>query len=284
MSSANWYNGKSINEVEFCTEFMQNRPLKCISGKLFDIDGEVSDSEICHDISVMLTEFVTTGISRKVKSLLEALKLSCHSKPIPIHNNEIHLINGILKTDGTWIPEKRFCVNRLNIFYCYEMQNNNNYPDHFMNFLHELLDLEDVKTLTVSVCVDSVVFVQVKYQLLSTVCTVCKHTIVTRPKTHCQAVHTSTHLNSYFYLSVCKCSVLCVLKTAYLLLWFREICRIKESRGNGWRNDTFDRRYECQKYLCVTFAKVTKAYLAASKIIVKSKEKLYAEVIKHNNR
>ncbi len=34
MSSANWYNGKSINEVEFCTEFMQNRPLKCISGKL----------------------------------------------------------------------------------------------------------------------------------------------------------------------------------------------------------------------------------------------------------
>lgn len=142
-----WYNGKSINEVEFCTEFVQNRPLKCIGGKLYGIDGEISDSEICHDISVMLTEFVATGISRKVKSLLEALKLFCHSKPISVRENEIHLLNGILKTDGTWISEKRFCVNRLNIFYRPEMQNGNYYPDNFLKFLDELLDFEDIKTL-----------------------------------------------------------------------------------------------------------------------------------------
>ncbi|MDE7279782.1 MAG: DNA primase [Oscillospiraceae bacterium] len=142
-----WYNGKSINEVEFCTEFVQSRPLKCIGGKLYSIDGEISDSEICHDISVMLTEFVTTGISRKVKSLLEALKLFCHSEPIPVAENEIHLLNGILKTDGTWISEKRFCVNRLNVFYRPEMQNGNYYPDNFLKFLDELLDFEDVKTL-----------------------------------------------------------------------------------------------------------------------------------------
>ena len=147
MSSPNWYNGKSINEVEFCTEFVQNRPLKCIGGKLYSIDGEVSDSEICHDISVMLTEFVTTGISRKVKSLLEALKLFCHSEPIPVSENEIHLLNGILKTDGTWISEKRFCVNRLNVFYRTEMQNGNCRPDNFLKFLDELLDFEDIKTL-----------------------------------------------------------------------------------------------------------------------------------------
>ena len=147
MSSPNWFNGKSINEVEFCTEFVQNRPLKCINGKLFDIDREISDSEICHDISVMLTEFVTTGISRKVKSLLEALKLFCHSEPIPVRENEIHLLNGILKTDGTWISKKRFCINRLNVFYRPEIQNENYYPNNFMSFLNELLDFEDVKTL-----------------------------------------------------------------------------------------------------------------------------------------
>ncbi len=147
MSSPNWYNGKSINEVEFCTEFVRNRPLKCIGGKLYSIDGEVSDSEICHDISVMLTEVVTTGISRKVKALLEALKLFCHSEPIPVSENEIHLLNGILKTDGTWISEKRFCVNRLNVFYRTEMQNGNCRPDNFLKFLDELLDFEDVKTL-----------------------------------------------------------------------------------------------------------------------------------------
>ena len=126
---------------------MQNRPLKCIGGKLYDIDGEISNSEICHDISVMLTEFVTTGISRKVKSLLKALKLFSHSEPIPVLENEIHLLNGILKTDGTWISEKQFCVNRLNVFYRSEMQNNNNSPDNFIKFLYELLDFEDVKTL-----------------------------------------------------------------------------------------------------------------------------------------
>ena len=147
MSSPNWFNGKSINEVEFCTEFVQSRPLKCIGGKLYGIDGEISDSEICHDISVMLTEFVTTGISRKVKSLLEALKLFCHSEPIPVAENEIHLLNGILKTDGAWISEKRFCVNRLNVFYRPEMQNSNCCPDNFLKFLDELLDFEDVKTL-----------------------------------------------------------------------------------------------------------------------------------------
>ncbi|MDE6764630.1 MAG: DNA primase [Oscillospiraceae bacterium] len=147
MSSPNWYNGKSINEVEFCTEFVQNRPLKCIDGKFYSIDGEISDSEICHDISVMLTEFVTTGISRKVKSLLEALKLFCHSEPIPVFENEIHLLNGFLKTDGTWISEKRFCINRLNVFYRPEMQNGNYSPDNFLKFLDELLDFEDVKTL-----------------------------------------------------------------------------------------------------------------------------------------
>lgn len=147
MNSPNWYNGKSINEVEFCIEFVQNRPLKCIGGKLYSIDGEVSDSKICHDISVMLTEFVTTGISRKVKSLLEALKLFCHSEPISVLENEIHLLNGILNTDGTWIFEKRFCVNRLNVFYRPEMQNSNCRPDIFLKFLDELLDFEDVKTL-----------------------------------------------------------------------------------------------------------------------------------------
>ncbi len=147
MSSPNWFNGKSINEVEFCTKFVLSRPLKCIGGKLYGIDGEISDSEICHDISVMLTEFVTTGISRKVKSLLEALKLFCHSEPISVAENEIHLLNGILKTDGTWISEKRFCVNRLNVFYRPEMQNKNFYPDNFLKFLDELLDFDDVKTL-----------------------------------------------------------------------------------------------------------------------------------------
>ena len=41
-----WYDGKSVNEVEFCTEFVQKRPLKCIGGRLFGIDGEENENDI----------------------------------------------------------------------------------------------------------------------------------------------------------------------------------------------------------------------------------------------
>ncbi len=147
MNYPSWYDGRTVNEVEFCTEFVQSLPLKCIKGRLYTIDGEISDSEISHLISVKLTEFVTTGISRKVKSLLEALKLHCHSEPIVPKEDEIHLLNGVLKANGTWIPEKRFCVNRLNIHYNPDIWNGVYYPDKFMQFLMDLLDLEDIYTL-----------------------------------------------------------------------------------------------------------------------------------------
>ncbi len=95
----------------------------------------------------MLTEFVTTSISRKVKSLLEALKLYCHSEPLPIREDEIHLLNGVLKTDGTWLPEKRFCTNHLNIEYHPEIRNGAYYPERFLTFLYDLLEPEDIDTL-----------------------------------------------------------------------------------------------------------------------------------------
>ncbi|WP_459811697.1 hypothetical protein [Hominimerdicola sp. 21CYCFAH17_S] len=41
----------AINEVKYCNEFLQAYPLKCIGGKLYDIDGEVSDSIVSVRIS-----------------------------------------------------------------------------------------------------------------------------------------------------------------------------------------------------------------------------------------
>lgn len=144
----NWLMEKNvINEVEFCDGFLQAYPLKCIGGKLYDIDGEISDNFISVRISQILTEHVTTGISRKVKSLLEALKLQCHSEPLPIKDNEIHLLNGVLKTDGTWIPEKQFCVNRLNIEYHPDIWNGVYYPEKLLLFLMDMLEMDDITTL-----------------------------------------------------------------------------------------------------------------------------------------
>lgn len=36
-----WYDGKNINEVLFCEEFLAAHPMKCIRGRLFTVDGAV---------------------------------------------------------------------------------------------------------------------------------------------------------------------------------------------------------------------------------------------------
>ena len=93
-----WLMGNNgVNEVELCRIFTEQRPLKCVKGRFYGFDGAVGDDIISHEISIMITQHITTNIARKVKSLLEALKLYCHSEPILPKEDEINLINGTLK-------------------------------------------------------------------------------------------------------------------------------------------------------------------------------------------
>ena len=34
-----WYDGKHINEVLFCQQFLEKHPMKCVRGRLFTVDG-----------------------------------------------------------------------------------------------------------------------------------------------------------------------------------------------------------------------------------------------------
>lgn len=143
-----WLIGSNgVNEVEFCRIFTEQRPLKYVKGKFYGFDGDVGDDIISHEISIILTQHITTNIARKVKSLLEALKLYCHSEPIVPKEDEINLINGVLNTDGTWIPKKQFCINRLNVSYDPTIRKGVYYPERFLTFLYELLEPDDVLTL-----------------------------------------------------------------------------------------------------------------------------------------
>lgn len=90
---------------------------------------------------------VTNNVAAVVKRLVEALKLCCFSEPIIPKEDEIHLLNGILKTDGTWLEEIRFCANRLNIDYNPNIWNDVYYPEDFLLFLSDMLDMEDITTL-----------------------------------------------------------------------------------------------------------------------------------------
>lgn len=136
----------SINEVKFCKYFVKKCPMICVGGKLFDVDGEIEADRLNNAISKEIMRYMMTGISKKVKAISDALKLYCYSDELPLNDDEIHLKNGTLKTDGTFMAEKFFCRNRLNISYRL-FENEAYYPEHFLTFLYDLLDVKDVDTL-----------------------------------------------------------------------------------------------------------------------------------------
>ena len=41
-----WFDGKKINEVQFCQEFLEEHPMKCIQGRFFTVDGLVEDETV----------------------------------------------------------------------------------------------------------------------------------------------------------------------------------------------------------------------------------------------
>ena len=38
-----WYDGRHINEVLFCQQFLGKHPMKCVRGRLFTVDGLIED-------------------------------------------------------------------------------------------------------------------------------------------------------------------------------------------------------------------------------------------------
>lgn len=143
-----WLEDKGIiNEPCFCKEFLKEKPLICVNNIFFDYDGEISEQDISARVYDILKNHITTGLPRKVDNIIKTLKLECRRDSLPVSEDEIHLQNGTLKTDGTWIPEKKFCANRLNVSYDPEIWNESYYPENFLMFLMDMLDMDDITTL-----------------------------------------------------------------------------------------------------------------------------------------
>lgn len=140
-----WYNGKKIDEVQFGRAFLEQWPLKCVNGTLYTLDGPVEDeSEIKQRILENIEEYVTSGLSKKVTSILETIKLLAFSDPFPIEQDCIHLHNGVYHLpDGSFQESRLFCQNRLPVKYDPKASN----PERWLTFLHELLDDADIPTL-----------------------------------------------------------------------------------------------------------------------------------------
>ena len=139
-----WMDGKKINESLFCREYLQEHPMIAISGAFFTVDGRVTDeAKLMRDILEKIEPYVTSGLSRKVQNLLEALRLMCYSDPLPVETDRIHVANGTVFLDGTFQEEKVFCMNRLPVSYDPAAPD----PEKWLAFLQELLYPEDIPTL-----------------------------------------------------------------------------------------------------------------------------------------
>ena len=139
-----WYDGKQINELMFCRDFLAKHPMKCVRDQLFTVDGVVEDKK---QISLLILQeisgYVTTGLTKLVSNLLASIKLLAYSPPFPIETDRIHVANGTYFMHRFFSSEKAFCNNRLAVAYCPDAPS----PEKWLRFLSELLYPEDIPPL-----------------------------------------------------------------------------------------------------------------------------------------
>ena len=139
-----WYDGKHINEVLFCQQFLDKHPMKCVRGRLFTVDGLIEDEgQIGNLILEEISGVLTSGLSKVVTNLLASIKLQAYSPPLPIETDRIHVANGTYFMNGSFTADKSYCNNRLTVAYNPDAPT----PKKWLQFLSELLQPEDIPTL-----------------------------------------------------------------------------------------------------------------------------------------
>jgi len=136
-----------VNEPLFCEELLKDKQLRYINGSFFSTMGSVDENELSAQIYKTISPYVTSNVGRHTENIMKALKLRCFGTEIIALPDEIHLLNGVLKTEGTFIPEIRFCAHRMNANFDPVAYEEGKLPEHFMKFLDDMLDAEDIITL-----------------------------------------------------------------------------------------------------------------------------------------
>ena len=130
-----------IDEDAFCKMFVERHPLICINGVFYDYDGVITDeSVLAAEINSIISEFVKTSLSMKIKNIIDLLRIYCRSDALPLYEDRIFLKNGTLYLDGRFEEEKCFCMNRLNINYSIEHKS----CPVWLKFIDELFYEEDI--------------------------------------------------------------------------------------------------------------------------------------------
>ena len=140
-----WIDSKGkIVESAFCAYFLQKHPLMCLDQKLFDLDGEVNEEQLRHEIHQEIRPAARNDTAKKTKRIVDAIKMECYREEWETQLDRIHLKNGTYYLDDRgFVPEKELCLNRFPV----EYQPDAPAPETWLGFLNGLLVPEDIPTL-----------------------------------------------------------------------------------------------------------------------------------------
>jgi phage/plasmid primase, P4 family, C-terminal domain len=139
-----WFDGKAINEVIFCEEFLRDYPMITVNGTFFTVNGIVNDeNRLKKEIYDRIKPYVTSNIAKRVTNLLDVMRMECCAADLLLYQDRIHVANGTYHLDGTFSTEKDYCRNRLPVAYHPEAPQ----PVTWLHFLSQLLEPEDILTL-----------------------------------------------------------------------------------------------------------------------------------------
>lgn len=139
-----WMHGGKVNEVAFAEAFLKQHQMVCCEGTFFSREGRVTDERLLKRmIYLMLKDHVSSGISRKVDSILATMRLACSHKKLEFDPLVIHVANGTYHINNGFSTEKQFCRHRLNANFDWRSPE----PDTWLGFLEDLLSPIDILTL-----------------------------------------------------------------------------------------------------------------------------------------
>lgn len=138
-----WINEKyQIIESAFCEEFLKYYPMVHTGKDFFTPDGRLTDmDDLARIIYKILAPYVSVGIAKKVDAIIRSLTLAAHVKDFLPEEDRVHVQNGTLLLDGTFIEGKNQPVRiRLPIRY----NPNAPKPQLWINVMNTLFNKEDI--------------------------------------------------------------------------------------------------------------------------------------------
>ena len=139
-----WFDGKDVNEAAFCREFLSKNKLIYADNAFFTPDGRLTDPLLLKEkIYAELECCAAKNIPRTISNIVEIMKLAAHTASFPPKPDEIHVQNGTLRIDGSFLAGRPEIVrSRFPIDYNPQAGK----PVVWLRFLSDLLYPEDIPT------------------------------------------------------------------------------------------------------------------------------------------